>query len=284
MANWAAWFGGSGKVIMVGEYGTVEMKRAKYWQGDISDEQKARTYAACVAQWYAMGVQGIFCWAWQGGIGRDKETGELNQGAQELPKWAQAFRNSKRALGQARIAVVCARKRRSQYGSRKNLWGISDALLGAGLVPFTAIFPSQIEADERILARFDAVLVLTEDLPEGCIATIRETVPKALWLTESLEALPAAISHIAERVPAVSGAPGVIVAEAPMSVTLFVRQSSRFSGKIRFRMPRASGKGVLLDETGETVWQGDAEQLSRDGISLDLPPWECRTLSWRSSD
>jgi len=116
MANWVSWMMGSGRPVMVGEYGVVEMARGQYWKDGPSDAQKAATYAACAAQWYAMGVQGLFCWAWDGGIGRDTQTGALTEGAQELSRWAAPFRQTAPCNADARIAVICSPKRRATEG------------------------------------------------------------------------------------------------------------------------------------------------------------------------
>ena len=186
MANWASWMMGSGKPVMVGEYGVVMMNNAKYWKDGVTDEKRAKTYAACVSQWYAMGVQGLFCWAWDGGIGRDKETGELNQGAEELPKWATRFRETVPVNADARIAVVCSPKRRSSYGDKRDLWLVTDALLKAKLTPFATVFDSQVVAQPEVLERFRSVVVLDADLADAARATVRKSGLQTHWVSADL--------------------------------------------------------------------------------------------------
>ena len=280
MANWISWFGGSGKVVMVGEYGVVEMKRARYWQGEISDTQRARTYAACVAQWYAMGVQGLFCWAWQGGIGRDGETGALNAGAEELPKWAAPFRESELSLASAPIGVVCHPGRRSKYGDRKDLWRVSDALLDAGLTPFCTVFSPQVAAQPDVLRRFRVLLVLPTDVPDTVEAAIRESSLPVVRLDERLESLDAAVGRVAGHVTG-TGVPGtLVVGRARGQVTVFDRSGEGYDGKLRVLIPGAAGPGRVENCAGELVWEGDAGGLSSSGFPLKLAAWECAVLRW----
>jgi hypothetical protein len=281
MANWASWFGGAGKVVMVGEYGIVEMKRAKYWQGDRSAEEKARTFGACVAQWHEMGIQGLFCWAWQGGIPGSK-TGKLTDGAEVLPRWAAPFKASRRVLAQARLAVVCSKRQRSQYGARRNLWRISDGLIQAGLTPFCTIFPEQIIARKDALKRFTVVIALRKDLPADAVTALDEVEKTILWLNEGLPELQETIAT-ARRLLGQSAAPSpVLIGRASGQATIFLRSPTAFNGPIVLAIPGCARVGALRDHTGTVLWQGEGSRLLSQPIPLTLPPWSTTQLTWHA--
>lgn len=286
MANWASWLTGSGKPVLVGEYGVVEMRRARYWQDGVSEVQRAATYAACAAQWYAMGVQGIFAWAWDGGIGRDPATGALTQGAAELSKWAAPFTTTVPAADAARVAVVCSAKRRSQYGARKDLWRVTEALLGAHLTPFATLFDDQVLAQPQALARFAALLVLDADLPAGLPALIQAAAKPTYHIAADLNGLEAAVNRLRDLVqPEGATLPAnVIVAYADRQATVFERQGKAGNVRLCLRLPGAAGAGRLVDGDGEAVFTGEAAMLERDALSLPLGPWQCRVLRWQPDD
>jgi len=279
MANWASWFGGSGKVVLVGEYGVVEMRRARYWRNGVTDADRARTYAACAAQWYAMGIRGLFCWAWQGGIGFDPHTAALMNGAEELAKWTDAFRASPYILARARIAVVCARKRRAPYGSRKDLWRVTDALLNAGLTPFATVFPSQVRAQPTVLRRFDAVIVYEPDLPADIAALLRSAPNVVGRLKEDLAGLDRVLAESARRVSRRPDPAGLIIGRAPGRVTVFNRSPSPFDGRVPIRLPGASKEQSIVVQGDGVKWEGQAGDLANRGLRLALAPWECREFS-----
>jgi hypothetical protein len=278
MANWLSWMLGSGRPVMVGEYGVVEMGRARYWQSDVTDTDRANTYAACVAQWNAMGAQGLFCWAWGGGIGRDKATGALNQGAEQLPKWAAACREPAAAPA---IAVVCNARRRSSYGDRKDLWRITEALLDAHLAPFATVFDRQVLAQPDCLKRFRAVIVLNADLVEGTADAVRAQVPDAYWLSADMAELNPTVEALCEKLPPPDLPANVLVGYAPGRATVFERKGAAGDVRLRLRIPAAAGEGRLTDEDGKVLFAGTAEKLTTEGVMLPLQAWQCVLLRWQ---
>jgi hypothetical protein len=284
MANWVSWLAGSGKPVIVGEYGAVEMGRASYWRGGLTDEQRATTYAACAAQWYAQGVQGAFAWAWQGGLQQDDMTGKLSDGARVLPSWASAYENpTPPPLARARVAVLCTRERRAAYGAQQDLWKVSDALLGAHLAPFAAILDTQAVADPGVLQRFDAIIVLTAGLPDAALSAARHA-------GKPVYELPADLAGLDHAVQAIEGLPGfgksdlppnVIVAAGPGQVTVFERKGEAGKVLIKAAIPGAAGRGRLVADDGTAVYAGDAAALKQDGFPLQLKPWGCVLLMWK---
>lgn len=282
MANWASWLMGSGRPVMVGEYGVVEMKRAGYWKDGMTDAQRAATYAACLAQWYAMGVQGVFCWAWDGGIGRDPETGALNQGAEELVKWAAPFEQTVPCAADAKIAVICAPGQRAAYGDRKGLWLITDALLDAHLTPFATVFSSQVEEQPQVLSRFGFLIVLDADLPEPVRDAVREVGKRTVWLTPDLAGLEEAVAQLRQAAGATPEPlpANVIVGYAAGQATVYERKGQAGAVRLRLQIPGAEGDGVLVGPSGKTVFEGQAQQVARDGADIELLPWQCVVLRW----
>jgi hypothetical protein len=284
MANWASWLAGSGKPVLVGEYGTVEMRRAGYWKDAVSDQQKATTYSACAAQWYAQGVQGAFAWAWQGGFQLDEKAGRLSDGAYVLPLWAGAYEHpSGPPLGRARLAVLCTRSQRAAYGSQHDLWKVSEALLGAHLTPFATIFDTQGAADPSALSRFDALIVLKEGLPDAAMEAARKA-------GKPLYELPADLAGLDEAIGKIEGLPGfgkselppnVIVAAAPGQVTVFERKGRAGKVLILTAIPGADGSGSLVADDGAVAYTGGTAALAKDGFTLDLKPYECIRLTWK---
>ena len=281
LANWASWLTSSGKPVMVGEYGVVEMKRAKYWANDPTPEQRRNTLAAAAAQWYAQGVQGLFCWAWDGGIDRDKETGELTRGAEVLPNWAAPYEASVPNAATAKVAVICAPRRRAQYGSRQDLWQVTDALLGAHLTPFVTVFESQVVAQPETLQRFGYLLVLQADLSQQAAAVVKQASRPTTWLSADLGELPVAVAAARQAVGAPDLPDNVILGTADRQLTVYERLGQAGEVTLKVTIPGANGAGRLVDETGTVVYQGDAATQARDGLLLDLTAYACRVYRWQ---
>jgi hypothetical protein len=284
MANWASWLMGSGRPVMVGEYGVVEMTRAGYWKDGVTDAQRAATYAACLAQWYAMGVQGVFCWAWDGGIGRDPGTGALNQGAEELVKWAAPYRETVPCAAEAEIAVVCAPEHRASYGGKKDLWLVTDALLDAHLTPFATVFSSQVLQQPEALTRFSSLIVLDADLPEAVRDAVRQAGKRTFWLTPDLAGLEEAVTGLRQAAGATPESllpASVVVGYAAEQATVYERKGQAGPVHLRLHIPGADGAGALVDPSGETLFSGRAQQLAVDGTDVELLPWQCKVLHWR---
>jgi len=290
MANWASWMMGSGKPVMVGEYGVVEMKRAGYWKEGATEAQRAATYAACAAQWYAMGVQGVFCWAWDGGIDRDKDTGALNQGAEELLKWTAPYKETAPSAAEAQLAVLCSPKRRAQYGDKRDLWRLTDALLAAHLTPFATVFDSQVLGQADALRRFRSLLVLDADLTEPVRDAVRKAGKQTLWLSPDLSGLDEAVTQLRQAAgPAAAHGrrasadlpPNVIVGYADKQVTAFERKGQSGEVRLRLRIPGADEVGQLVEASGAVVFRGPVAELEREGVAVSLRPWECKVLRWR---
>jgi hypothetical protein len=277
MASWLSWMMGSGRPVMVGEYGVVEMGRAKYWQAGVTDVDRARTYAACVAQWNAMGAQGLFCWAWGGGIGRDKATGALSQGAEQLVKWAAPCREPAPAPV---LAVVCNARRRSPYGDRKDLWRITEALLDAHLTPFATVFDRQVLAQPDCLRRFRAVIVFNADLEDGTAQAVRAQAPEAYWLSPDQAELNLTVEALRAKLQPPDLPANVLVGCAPGQATVFERKGSPGELRLRLQIPGAAGEGRLSDEEGNVLFVGTAEKLATEGAVVPLQAWECKVLRW----
>lgn len=278
MANWLSWMMGSGRPVMVGEYGVVEMGRARYWQAGVTDTDRANTYAACVAQWNAMGAQGLFCWAWGGGIGRDKSSGALNQGAEQLPKWAAVCRQPAPTPA---LAVVCNARRRSPYGDRRDLWRITEALLDAHLTPFATVFDRQVMAEPDCLKRFRAVIVLNADLVEGAADAVRTQAAEAYWLSADLAELGPTIESLCAKLRSPNLPANVLVGYAPGQVTVFERKGAAGDVRLRLHIPGADGEGRLTDEAGNVLFTGTAEKLATEGAMVPLQAWQCEVLRWQ---
>jgi hypothetical protein len=281
MASWSSWLAGSGKPLMVGEFGLAGVKRAKYWQGDVGDLEYGRVLAGSAAQWHAMGLDGIFCWAWKRGLGNDLESGILNQGADQLVKWSEAQKNNPNVFSAARIAVVCTPRNRAQYGKRADLWSISHALLGVHLTPFATIFTTQVAAQADCLGRFDVVLVLDKDLPEDVSAKLRGVKKPVAWIKPDLSNLADAVALARKHVEPAGNWPGsVFVGMAPGEAVVFERAGQDGPVRLQLAIPGAEGTGRLVDSDDETLYEGTAAKLGQDGFTLPLKPWQCVRLRW----
>ncbi len=281
MASWSSWLAGAGKPVMVGEFGLAGVKRAKYWQGDVGDLEYGRVLAASAAQWHAMGLDGVFCWAWKRGLGDDLASGILNQGADQLVKWGAAQKHNPNVLSAARLAVVCTPENRAQYGKKENLWRISDALLGAHLTPFATIFTTQAAAQPDCLGRFDMVLVLDSGIPPEVAAGLRGLGKPMAWVKPDLSNLAEAVALARQHVePAGDWPANVLVGTASGEVAVFERGGLDGPVRLRLAIPGAEGTGRLVDADGKTMFAGPAADLGKDGLGIPLKPWQCLRLRW----
>ena len=280
MASWASWLAGAGRPVMVGEYGTVEMHRAGYWKGERSEAQKAATYAASVAQWQAQGVQGVFAWAWQGGVDRDEATGRLKDGAHVLPLWSEAFPAMKNEpLPKARLAIVCAPSMRAAYGSRQDLWRIADARLDAQLTPFATVFDSQMKAQSGVLARYEDVWVITNALAEGVLEQVRASGRRVREFDRKLDGLDDAVAAL--RPPRPSRLPAnVLAAVGDTSVALFERKGKGGTVRLHALPAMAKGQGRLVADDGREIAAGSADAMRSEGYAIPLAPWSATRLNW----
>lgn len=282
MASWISWLAGSGRPVMVGEYGTVEMHRAGFWKDTISEKQKAITYSAAVAQWAAQGVQGVFAWAWEGGVNRDETTGLLKDGAHVLPLWADAFSNNKaKPLSNSRLAVVCAPSMRAQYGTRHDLWKIADTLMDTHKTPFATIFDSQVIGQPGVLSRFDDIWVITNSLAGGVLervhasgARVREFDRKLAGLNEAAAALK---DEHAFRLPS-----NIIAITGDSSIVLFERKGTGGAVHLHLMPAAATGHGSLVTESGVEIATGLHETIRSEGYTIELQPWSTVRLNWIS--
>ena len=281
MANWASWMAGSGKPVMVGEFGVVEMGRAGYWKSGVDDTARAATLAACAAQWHAMGVDGVFCWAWKKGIGSALAHGVLNEGAAELPKWSAPYRANTQALAHAAVGIVWDPRKRSAYGDRKDLWAVSDALLGAHLTPFATVFTSQVAEQPGVLGRFKVLLVPESGLPDNVSAAVAAAGIPVVRVKDDGSNLGDVVREAARHVtPAGDWPDHVLVGVAPGRLTVFERAGREGPVTLRVAWPGISGRGALASPGEAPVFRGDAAALERDGVTIRLGARQCVTLAW----
>jgi len=196
-AHWVSWFLAWGKPVLIGEYGHAGLN----WRGWLernkevlseryqlfSDKPKREAlYAdvakACLEQWLKMGVQGAFYWAWWCGIpGQEigQQTYSLTHGLEVLREFAHRFKEPKVVATDAKVAVVCDKQRRAQYGHLSDLAVIAQILIGANATPYHVVFGEAILAERRWqyqLRRYEKVVVLANGLPEEVLTKVRLTV------------------------------------------------------------------------------------------------------------
>lgn len=196
-AHWVSWFLAWDKPVLVGEYGTaglswenwlkrneeVLMRRYQLF-GDNPNRKAfyADIIRACLEQWLKMGVDGVFYWAWWCGIpGQEvgQKTYTLTHGLEVLKEFAQKFKEAKVKAVDAKIAVVCDKGRRAQYGDLRDLAAISQVLVEANAVPYHVIFSEAIMAERRWLyqlRRYEKVVVLMDGLQDEVLTKVRLVV------------------------------------------------------------------------------------------------------------
>jgi len=196
-ANWASWFTGWGKPVMVGEYGVAglnedwmrghleELRKFYNFSGDKPDTSLLHrdVMRACLEQWKKMGIQGVFYWAWWEGIpGRAEGKSDLtlSSGFEVLKEFADSFRNPKQTSSDAKIAVICDISKRSQYGSPQDLLLISDILIKENATPFHTLFLQAIKGKGDILSKrkYQKVILLADGLDEEAIQSLRKFIPQ----------------------------------------------------------------------------------------------------------
>ena len=212
-----------------------------------------------------------------------KKTGVLSQGAEELAKWVAPFRQTVPSAADAQIAVVCAPKRRSQYGARRDLWRIADALLDGHLTPFATVFASQVLECPETLERFRFLLVLDADLDDSVRKTIATSRRPTFRLSPDLGELDEIVVQLRRAVgrPAVDLPPNVIVGYADREAILFERKGQTGIVSVRLNIPRVEEAGRLVDASGTVLFDGQAADLSSREVPVPLDAWQCKVLRWR---
>lgn len=197
VANWASWFTGWDKPIVIGEYGTAGMTRE--WlerhreelekiypisEGKIDISYLADdVIRACFRQWKAMGIQGVFYWAWWRGVpppGVGKGNLRISENLTSFAEFAPHFKKPHLVSSEARIAVLCDINKRSQYGSSQDLLAISDILVTHQFLPFHTLFTQAISENKDILKKRDykKVILLADGIPQETLELVRQLVPK----------------------------------------------------------------------------------------------------------
>lgn len=196
-AHWVSWFLAWGKPVLVGEYGTAGLS----WQSWLkrNEEVLMRRYQlfseqpnrdafrrdvvrACLEQWLKMGVQGVFYWAWWCGIpGQEigQRTYSLTHGLEVLKEFAPKFKEPIVTAAKAKVAVVCDKGRRAQYGELRDLALVAKILVAENVTPYHVLFGEAILAERRWqsqLRRYEKVIVLVDGLPEEVLTKVRLTV------------------------------------------------------------------------------------------------------------
>ncbi len=188
VANWTSWFTGWGKPVVVGEYGTHGLTRD--WLeghskelGEFSFDSLANeVIGACLKQWKEMGVQGVLLWAWWGGIpasgigkGRD-----LRVVLPALEQFVRDFKKPRLTSIEAKVAVICDIKRRSQYGDPQDLLAISDVLVSQRVLPFHTVFAQAFMEEKSFLEKrnYEKIILLADGLSEEIIKLVKGSVPK----------------------------------------------------------------------------------------------------------
>ena len=208
-AHWVSWFLAWGKPVLIGEYGTAGLN----WESWLKRNKEVLTrryqlfgdnpnrkafYAdvvrACLEQWLKMGVDGVFYWAWWGGIpGQEvgQRTYTLTHGLEILKEFALKFKEAKVKAVDAKVVVVCDKGRRAQYGDLHNLAEISQILVEANATPYHVVFSEAIMAERRWLyqlRRYEKVVVLTDGLQDEALTKMRLVVqPSRLILVTQKE-------------------------------------------------------------------------------------------------
>jgi len=183
-ASWLSWFRGSGKPIVIGEFGQAHAKYPEFQKYDQSDKVIERLHDACVAGWYLNGAQGVIRWAWDGGLDDPEKSGQVAGGARAMLKYAPAFIDRPRT-GRGSVAIVLATSKRSQYAGDRDLMRISDALLDRGIAPFDCLFADQVERNPKLVREYRAVLVYQPDLPAELVQRVQDEAFRVLALTSA---------------------------------------------------------------------------------------------------
>lgn len=207
-AHWVSWFLAWGKPVLVGEYGIASLNWESWLKrngevlmqryqlfGDNPNRKAfhADVIRACLEQWLKMGVDGVFYWAWWCGIpGQEvgQRTYTLTHGLEILGEFAQKFKEAKVKAVDAKIAVVCDKGRRAQYGDLCDLAAISQVLVEANAVPYHVVFSEAIMAERRWLyqlRRYARAIVLTDGLQNEVLTKVRLVVQPSLLILVTQE-------------------------------------------------------------------------------------------------
>ncbi len=200
-ANWVSWFLAWGKPVLVGEYGiagltwknwlernkdALQKRYQLFGNSPLKDALYSDTLRACLEQWLKMGVQGAFYWAWWEGVPGmaapfRQKTLTLTHGHDVLGDFAPKFRKIMVAAADARVAVICEKDRRAQYGSPRDLALIADVLIDTDSVPYHVIFAEALFGDQKWLKqlkRYGKIIILADGLRENCIGLVEKLVDK----------------------------------------------------------------------------------------------------------
>lgn len=195
VANWASWFTGWGKPVLVGEYGTAGLnedwlKRHQEELGKLYPLPGGKVdpwviandvIKACLKQLAEMGIQGAFYWAWWRGIGpRGENNLTIGEELSALKQFVPSFKKPVFTSASAEIAVICDMARRSQYGAPQDLLAISDVLVSNQAVPYHTIFAQALRESEDFIRKrgYKKVILLADGLSEEVVRLIEEIVPQ----------------------------------------------------------------------------------------------------------
>ncbi|MGC9004033.1 MAG: glycoside hydrolase family 5 protein [bacterium] len=206
VANWASWFTGWGKPVVVGEYGVAGLTEdwmrkhgeelRKFYEFKDGKPDTVALYRdvmkACLSQWERMGIQGVFYWAWWQGIpggAEGKKDLSISGGLEVLRDFAERFKKLKVTSADAKIAVVCDLGKRSQYGSPQDLLLISDVILAMGKAPFHTIFVQAITKDKGYITKrnYQKIILLADGLNEELVESLEKVLPKRSLLVVHLD-------------------------------------------------------------------------------------------------
>jgi hypothetical protein len=106
----------------------------------------------------------------------------LTHGHEVLREFSQKFREIRVTSADAKIAVVCEKERRAQYGNLQDLATIAEVLINNNSVPYHVIFSEALFADRKWLtqlSRYQKIVVLSDGLRKDCIELLKEYAKSA---------------------------------------------------------------------------------------------------------
>jgi hypothetical protein len=96
-----------------------------------------------------------------------------------LKEFAPKFKEPIVTAAKAKVAVVCDKGRRAQYGELRDLALVAQILVAENATPYHVLFGEAILAERRWqsqLRRYEKVIVLADGLPEEVLTKVRLTV------------------------------------------------------------------------------------------------------------
>jgi hypothetical protein len=151
------------------------------------------------------------------------------------------------------------------------------------LYTFRASVPTGLEQVEEgsSLDRYKALIVDRRNLDVRAIKLAEMSGVPVLWTDNAEEITPQQLAAFLEKNGVVVDTrtpEGLQIIEGPAHLLVYARANESFQTKA---YPILKRKGVfrLIDEAGQTVFEGDAASLASKGIAVKLPRWS--TLIYR---